>query len=257
MRIFRAYPQLVREAGVVRNISVTNAYSTGSGITTGLLAGLNRGLITYATSSGSADAETVGLAAGLVGENQGDILRSSSSAGAYSTGGSASLAGANSGLIVQSFASGGSGGAYRSVSGGLVLNNSGTITQSYFTGDTASTEVGGIAAFNSGAISESFVAGRVFNISFVSPYKDEMGAIAESNTGTIASNVFWDVQVSGNRSGVYSGTPVSAANGLSTAQMGKVSSFGPTWDFSKGGVWVMPSDGTHPILRWQAEANTL
>jgi hypothetical protein len=33
--------------------------------------------------------------------------------------------------------------------------------------------------------------------------------------------------------------------------MSMASSFGPTWDFSPAGTWVIPEGGTHPILRWQ------
>ncbi|WP_050455597.1 two-partner secretion domain-containing protein [Candidatus Burkholderia verschuerenii] len=248
---------IIGTGGVVRNVSLENAYAEGSGVTVGILAGLNRGLITYATSSGYADAKTSGLAAGLVAVNEGVIERSSSSAGVYSTSASGGLVGLNSGSIVQSFANGSSGGAYRSWSGGLVNINTGTITQSYFTGNTSSVEVGGIANSNSGSISESFSAGRVYNIALVPPYMNEQGAIAQSNTGSIASNVFWDVEVTGNAAATYSGMPVSAANGLSTTQMSNPSSFGPTWDFSKNGVWVMPAGGTHPILRWQTAAQSL
>ncbi|MEZ2354570.1 hypothetical protein [Caballeronia sp. RCC_10] len=41
------------------------------------------------------------------------------------------------------------------------------------------------------------------------------------------------------------------ANGLTTVQMSKTASFGPTWDFNAGGTWVMLPNATHPILRWQ------
>jgi filamentous hemagglutinin family protein len=248
---------IIGTGGVVRNVTVANAFAGGGDVVVGILAGFNRGLITNASTSGSAGADSSGLAAGLVARNDGVIERSSSTAGVYATALSGGLVGVNTGSIVQSYAAGSSGGAYRSSSGGLVYDNSGTITQSYFTGYTSSTEVGGIAAYNNGTISESFSAGGVVNISLVSPFKDEQGAIARSNGGTIANNVFWDVQVTGNAAATYDGTPVPAANGLSTAQMSDPASFGPTWDFSNDGVWVMPGGGTHPILRWQTASKTL
>jgi hypothetical protein len=36
--------------------------------------------------------------------------------------------------------------------------------------------------------------------------------------------------------------------------MSAAASFGTTWDFSPTGTWVMPAGGTHPILRWQQDA---
>lgn len=81
----------------------------------------------------------------------------------------------------------------------------------------------------------------------------DRGGIADYNGGKIASDVFWDRDKTGQAFGVGSGTPVGAANGLTTAQMSMAASFGPTWDFGTGGTWVIPPNATHPILRWQVQ----
>jgi hypothetical protein len=131
--------------------------------------------------------------------------------------------------------------------GGLAVSNNGTITQSYTTGYVAGITIAGATVANNGTISESFVSGPMDRY-FPS---DVVGAISDNNAGTIANNVFWDVQTTTANVGTVSGTPVLAANGLTTAQMSTASSFGPTWSFTPDGTWVIPAGGTHPILRWQ------
>jgi hypothetical protein len=46
------------------------------------------------------------------------------------------------------------------------------------------------------------------------------------------------------------GTPIPAANELTTGQMSTPASF-VSYDFSSTGVWAMPAGATHPALRWQ------
>lgn len=235
--------------GVVRNLSVENAYSNAAVPgPVGILAGLNQGLISNSHTSGAAQQAFAGPGGGgLVGQNDGTIERSSSSVSAGGADASAGLAVINNGLIVQSFSTGNFGGAGRSYGGGLVSTNNGTITQSYWTGSSASPDVGGIANDNQGTISESFAASAAVPHTF----PQVVGGIASNNDGTIANDVFWDAQMSGATEGVLRGTPLPASNGLTTAQMSMASSFGPTWDFSPKGTWVIPEGGTHPILRWQ------
>ena len=235
--------------GVVRNVSVENAYSNAAVPgPVGILAGLNQGLISNSHTSGAAQQAFAGpAAAGLVGQNDGTIERSSSSVDVGGADASAGLAVINNGLIIQSFSTGGAGGGGRSSAGGLVSTNNGTITQSYWTGGSAATDVGGIARDNQGSISESFAASAAVSHTF----PQVVGGIASNNDGTIANDVFWDAQISGATEGVLRGTSVPVANGLTTAQMSMASSFGPTWDFSPAGTWVIPEGGTHPILRWQ------
>ncbi|MDR5808285.1 hypothetical protein [Caballeronia sp. LZ019] len=94
---------------------------------------------------------------------------------------------------------------------------------------------------------ESFASGPV--ASFVRPAF--RGGLVADNRGNVAADVFWDRETTGQASGVGSGTPVPVTNGLTTAQMSKPESFGPTWDFSAAGTWIMRLAATHPVLRWQ------
>ncbi|SAL38515.1 two-partner secretion domain-containing protein [Caballeronia telluris] len=238
--------------GVVRNLSVENAYANGSvSGPVGIIAGVNQGLITHSHTSGVSVQYFAGSGAGgFVARNDGTIERSSSSAGFTGLEALGGLAVVNNGLIVQSFVDGAASGGSRSNGGLLVTTNNGTIAQSYATGVASMTYLGGLVGTNDGTISESFAASPLDSHA----YPQIKGGIALNNGGTIANNVFWDVQTSTATDGVYSGTPAPAANGLSTAQMSTASSFGPTWDFSPTGTWVMPAGGTHPVLRWQQAA---
>jgi hypothetical protein len=128
--------------------------------------------------------------------------------------------------------------------GGLVGVNSGTIAQSYATGSVSGMTRGGLAASNSGIIQESFSTTAIGPLPTSGPH----GGVVGSNSGSVASNVFWDTETSGTLDG---GPGVSASNGLTTAQMSTPASFGPTWDFSPTGIWVIPAGATHPVLRWQ------
>ncbi|WP_254604727.1 two-partner secretion domain-containing protein [Paraburkholderia phenoliruptrix] len=236
--------------GVVRNLGVVNASAAiFPRMTGGLVAVINAGLITNTYSSGEVSlvrgTEGV-LAGGLVGQNDGLIERSSSSATVHPAAGTGGgLVGVNNGSIVQSFASGMVSGGSRSVAGGLVGRNSGAITQSYATGIAGGgMNRGGLAADNSGTIQESFSTTEIPPLPTFYPH----GGVVGTNSGSVASNVFWDTQTSGTLDG---GPGVSAANGLTTAQMSTPASFGPTWDFSPTGIWAMPAGATHPVLRWE------
>jgi filamentous hemagglutinin family protein len=234
--------------GVVRNLGVVNESAVTFFGRAGLVAAINAGLITNTYSSGSVATPAVPSlgAGGLVGVNDGVIERSSSSAGVDVQGAGGGLVGVNNGSIVQSFASGTAGGGSHSHVGGLVGYNSGTITQSYATGRALGETRGGLADSNSGTIQESFSTTGIAAFPPFSPH----GGVVAFNTGTVASNVFWDTATSGTLDG---GPGVSAANGLTTAQMSTPASFGPTWDFSPTGVWAMPAGATHPVLRWELE----
>jgi filamentous hemagglutinin family protein len=243
---------VIDTTGVVRNLGVLNANASGSGnAPVGIVAGLNRGLITNTYTSGSAGSPEVPSfgGGGIVAQNDGTIERSSSSATVGGQGNYGGIASVNNGSIIQSFATGEVGGGSHSAGAGLVSENNGFITQSYSTGAAELYYVGGLVLDNNGTITESFSTSHL-----VPQFPPELkGGVAYSNHGTI-STTFWDVQTTTASNGVFEGTPVPAANGLTTAQMSTASSFGPTWDFSPTGTWVMPADGTHPILRWQLGA---
>ena len=102
---------------------------------------------------------------------------------------------------------------------------------------------GALVSVNTGTIAQSFAT---------SPNSgDGQAGIAWSNSGTIGSDVFWNMDTTGANVGVLAGTPVPAANGLTTAQMSTPSSF-VGYDFGPNGIWAMPSGATHPVLAWQA-----
>ncbi|NUY00899.1 filamentous hemagglutinin N-terminal domain-containing protein [Paraburkholderia sp. JPY169] len=253
--------------GVVRNMNISGTESVAIGFIgpIGILAGANNGRVVGVNTSGTvissgpeaASSPDYSIAGGLVGINTGSILRSSSSAAVtagYVLGG---LVGANTGLINQSFATG----PVVSLSyinqggGGLVGDNSGTINQSYATGSTtlrgycrgaSGTPCGGAALVvtNEGTISQSFATGLV-----TQPFYEPIG-IARTNTGTIGNDVYWNIDTTAATIAVRYGTPIPAANGLSTAQMSTPTSF-VGYDFSPTGVWAMPAGATHPVLRWQ------
>jgi hypothetical protein len=103
--------------------------------------------------------------------------------------------------------------------------------------------VGGLVGSNTGSISESY-AWSHFTVGANSP----TGGIAGTNSGSIAANVFWNSETSGASAGVGSGTSVAASSGLTEAQLRDPASFGPTWDFSAHGTWVVA--GLLPGLRW-------
>jgi filamentous hemagglutinin family protein len=252
--------------GYVRNFKITNSLATPSypdfvdpgGL--GLLARDNQGVIAnvYVQGGVAGYADTGG---GLVGTNEGAIMRAGSGAGVSSDGLNGGLVGTNDGTIVQSYATGGVGGSYGIYNfvvngGGLVAVNNGTISQSYATGDAAGqpyTIAGaGLAAYNNGSITQSFSTGQVSGYSPVPHEVVRLAGVTLGNSvgnsgGSVGSDVYWNVQTSGQS---YGGPGVSAANGLTTAQMSNPASF-VGWQFGPGGVWAMPAGATHPVLAWQ------
>jgi len=253
--------------GVVRNIDVGgNSAGSGGYYSIGLLAGVNNGTIAYGSSSGGI-AQSGALDAylttsgGLVGTNFGTIMRSSSSAGIDAAGNLGGLVGLNNGLIAQSFATGeATAEPFAGGAGGLVGGNGGLITESYATGATSlgfsscpgpgCTSGSAALVWNNtgGTITQSFATGPVNNPNGIPP----AGIASINDGGTIGNDVYWNKDTTGATSGVYSGTSVPAANGLTNAQMQQVSSF-VGYDFGPGGVWAMPSGATHPVLQWQLQ----
>jgi filamentous hemagglutinin family protein len=262
---------------VVRNLNV-NAIVTpfGTGSTDlelgveGILAAESWGTISNVHVSGTinnligipgnqVEYTTIG---GLVGANYGTIERSSSTVIIATNGSAGGLVGYNKGSIIQSYAAGqvqgielvlGSpnpGPSEASVAG-LVDGNDGTITQSYFSGFVSnlcfnqSCSAAGLVNANNGTISQSFVSGSIGGSGLTSRY-----GIAEANNGTITNDVYWNKDTWGTLAGVGSGTPLPAANGLTTAQMSTASSF-VGYQFGPNGVWAMPAGASSPVLRWQ------
>ncbi|OJB18333.1 filamentous hemagglutinin [Burkholderia ubonensis] len=210
--------------GVVRDVNVS-AQTSGIPVLffgEGILAVNNYGTITNVFTSGSniIPNDPYQSAAGLVGANYGLIARSGSSVTV--------AAGAQA--------------------GGLVIDNQGTITESYATGPVSAftfshAGAGGLVAFNSGTITQSFASGPVSSASIYA------GGICEGRCSGVGNDVYWNVQTTGQTS---SGSNLPASNGLTTAQMSNPASF-VGWDFGPNGAWAMPAGSTHPVLRWQLE----
>ncbi len=252
--------------GFVRNFKMTNSYALpGYGdyieaSAVGLLARDNQGVVANVFVQGSVVGYAV-TGGGLVGSNEGTIMRAGADVGVSSDGINGGLVGHNSGTIVQSFATGDVGGvafgATPAVSGGgLVAVNDGTIAQSYATGNAAGDPftivAAGLAAYNNGTITQSFATGQVSGQSPIQHQGPQLAGITNGNTvgasgGSVGSDVYWDAQTSGQS---YGGPGVPDANGLTTAQMSNPASF-VGWNFGPGGVWAMPAGATHPVLAWQ------
>jgi hypothetical protein len=177
------------------------------------------------------------------------------------------LVGINYGTIDQSYATGDVVPNIHGVAGGLVGNNFGTVSHSYTTGVTfGDFSVGGLVLANAGTIEQSFATGPVEIYCNISSCNNVHGGIAASTGGavdnngnfipapgaTIASNVYWNKETTGQPTDVGSGTQLPASNGLTTAQMSSPASFDASWDFSPTGIWVIPAGATHPVLRWQS-----
>jgi filamentous hemagglutinin family protein len=258
--------ETIGQTGVIRNLNITDAQmlTLSKGVPGGVLAGDNQGLIVNVSVSGSAQGDYYDYPSGgalpvggLVGTNEGTIVRSSANVQVSNGGLAGGLVGQNAGVILQSYATGSvsaltnpfNGATIHQVrAGGLVGANSGTISQSYATGAVSGTslDAGGLVAENSGTITQSFATGNVSGVTDGSA-TPQLGGVVAQNTGTIGADVYWNKETSGQASG---GPGVPAANGLTSAQMIQPTSFAG-WNFGPGGVWAMPPQATNPVLQWQ------
>ncbi|WOD14978.1 two-partner secretion domain-containing protein [Paraburkholderia kirstenboschensis] len=210
---------LVGQAGVLRDVGVEDSSVNTSHSGSGLLAGVNQGVIANAHSTGAAselfqNGTTFG---GLVGRNEGSIERSWSSAAISGSDANGGLVGYNLGSIAQSYATGSVSPVFLTGYGGALVGiNDGTVTQSFATGavQTRSMPTHGVSAFGS---------------------------------GTLAQDVYWNKETTGQPA---SGGSLPPSNGLTTAQMSDPANFAG-YDFGANGVWAMPSGATQPVLRWQ------
>ncbi|MBB5411332.1 filamentous hemagglutinin family protein [Paraburkholderia sp. HC6.4b] len=237
---------VIGKTGVVRNFDLTQSSATSSAGPVGLLAGTNYGLIVQVGVFGSVQStgDTSSVAGGIVGENRGLVEQSFAAVQVSGAGMVGGLAGTNDGCIEQSVAEHRAGAGAKATIGGLVGTNHGGINQSnaieILTGGAV---VGGLVGSNAGVIRESYAK------STLAPDPGATtGGIAGTNSGRIAADVFWNSESSGATAGVGSGTPVASSSGLTDEQLTEPASFGPTWDFSANGVWVVGFP--YPTLRW-------
>jgi filamentous hemagglutinin family protein len=253
---------VILQGGVVRNVGIVGEGGSNSARgTAGILAFANHGTVVNSHSSGIiSGAGTGDWLGGLIGFNDGAVERSWSNAQVSGQGGFlGGLVAFNDGTISQSYATGRVSSAANAVAGGLVGMDFGLVSQSYATGAVSSGlggAAGGLLGNNSssnGGIHESFATGPVHGAVSADPCQSTLvGGIAALNpANSIASDVFWNKDSTGQAQGTGAGQPpVPSVNGLTSEQMTQTASF-PTYDFSATGVWAMPPGSTHPVLRWQ------
>jgi filamentous hemagglutinin family protein len=235
--------QDIGATGVVRDVNVNSNVSPTAPPGTlplgaGILAFYNYGTIANVFTSGAFGtpvSNSYTEIAGLVAENDGLIARSGSSA-TLQGGSAAGLALTNGGTITESYTTGSVTGSERSYvsAGGLVLSNESVMY------------VGHGGTLIQGTITQSFVAGPVSS-GTTGGSTTTGGICAPGCGGNIGSDVYWNVQTTGQSS---SGGNLPASNGLTTAQMSDPASF-VGWDFGPNGAWTMPPGATHPVLTWQ------
>ncbi|MEX3789456.1 filamentous hemagglutinin N-terminal domain-containing protein [Paraburkholderia sp. BR14374] len=228
---------VVRDVNVTSNVSLTAPPATLP-LGAGILAFYNYGTIANVFTSGAFGtpvSNSYTEIAGLVAENDGLIARSGSSA-TLQGGSAAGLALTNGGTITESYTIGSVTGSERAFvsAGGLVLSNQ------------SATYVGHGITINQGTITQSFVAGPVSS-GTTGGSSTTGGICAPACGGIIGSDVYWNVQTTGQSS---SGGNLPASNGLTTAQMSDPASF-VGWDFGPNGAWTMLPGATHPVLTWQ------
>jgi filamentous hemagglutinin family protein len=247
---------------------IVNASSTGGAITNavdnrsaavGGLVGVNDGTIlrSWADTSamGAAGGDRVG---GLVGLNRGTISQSYATglvrAGDGSTVGG--LVGTSGGLVTQSYATGaalvgGSGGS----AGGLVGGNTGTISLSYATGMTlteANGISGGLVGSNGGQVNQSYATG----VAVAGAGGFAGGLVGASFNGAL-NNSFWDIGTSGRTQALGSGTAGVNVVGLTTAQLqgAALTGTGVTGALTDAGnlsaAFAGGTGGLYPYLAWR------
>jgi len=133
--------------------------------------------------------------------------------------------------------------------GGLVGDNSGTVSNSYSTASvTGNDYVGGLVGLNNGHVSNSYCTGSVTGNYTVG------GLVGLNFYDLTVSNSFWDTETSGQN--------VSAGGmGKNTAEMHEIATFlGATWNITAVAlnetnpayIWNIVNNVTYPFLSWQA-----
>ncbi|QTH44276.1 S-layer homology domain-containing protein [Cohnella sp. LGH] len=199
---------------------------------------------------------------GLVGWNSGGSINNSSVSGEmtgdYSAGG---LVGDNSGSITDSYASANVTGV-ESVGGLVGYNFSGTtIHNSHASGKvTGNEEIGGLVGRNVGSISNAYASGEVnggsnvgglvgFNVQAVSNAYSSGKVTGDTAVGGLVG--FNTGAVTNSYWDIQaSGQAHSAAGeGKTTEQLQQQATFSDEWNFFE--IWTIGENGSYPILRWE------
>ena len=238
--------------GTINQCYVTGTV-IGNGGTAGGLAGRNNGYSTagtidrcYAYCQVSGGNGT----GGLVGSNYyGKVYDSYATGPVSGTGSVGGLAGSNSSsTLTKCYATGPVTGSENNV-GGLVGSNyfyyAGSIIKCYATGSVTSSGqyIGGLVGYNYGwsigTVSDCYSSGKVAGGGTV-------GGIIGYHKTTTVSGSYWDIDASGQTTGIGSNSGTGVPTGLTTAAMRQSASFSG-WDFP--GVWNIRADSTYPGLQ--------
>ncbi|MGH6877771.1 MAG: hypothetical protein ACREHV_10400 [Rhizomicrobium sp.] len=201
--------------------SISGAEISGSfeGVNSAGLAGLNAGSIE--SSSTKVSIMVLGFAAGLVSSNLGTISRSHATGTVTSSGSGGvtvdGLVGLNrGGIIDQSFADVAVTGADGSTVGGLVGEDTGTVTNSYAEGAVTGgdqSSVGGLDGYGNGVVQDSYSTGAVSGGN-----ESGVGGFIGYDEGSIVTDGYWDTTTSGTDQGTGNGN-VTGLTGLTTEQL--------------------------------------
>jgi filamentous hemagglutinin family protein len=238
----------LNDSSIIGDMSVGGVAGTNDGIIT-LVQNLSDGTPTLSGANYMGGTATVGLmgqndAGGIVGDNGAtgqvgeDVNTAAVQGTGYSPFGIGGLAGANTGTITQSYNTGNIGAGTETAVGGLAGYNGGQVDDSYSGGGSmggtidGAADVGGLVGFNdSGAILETS-----YN---TSPVGTGNGELAGINYGTVL-HTYWDTDNSGGNPGIATNNntaDTTDAVGYTTAQLMDARNFSqgsaPTqWDFS-------------------------
>jgi filamentous hemagglutinin family protein len=239
--------------------SINNSYASGNVIGTDRVGGLIGSSFQHRITSSYASGSVTGnsYVGGLIGR-VGDLGKITNSYASANVSGNDRVGGLTGGSVNYSvftniYASGSVDGVDRV--GGLVgeAGYGDTLTNSYATGSVSGSNfVGGLAGLtiSKSLIDKSYASGSVTGTTNTSGFVGR-------NDGAI-SNSFWDMQTSGQGTGLGSG-PAISLTGLSTAQMLTQANFtaattangnaNPNWDFNN--TWYMVDSSTRPFLRME------
>jgi len=264
------------QAGVIKNIGLTNATVIGQDRVGGLAGHNYIGNVSNSYSTGSVIGDY--MVGGLVGENiEGSVSHSysdsdvsaisgevgglvgsiylSTVSNSYSTGSVngpdvvGGLLGVNADSTVSnSYSTGSVKGTY--IVGGLVGANGGALSNSYATGNvTGDADIGGLVGHNFiGNVSNSYSTGNVTGVTYVG------GLIGENEGEGIISNSYWNIETSGQATS-------GGGTGKNTTEMKDIATFSLTgWNIiavalnetNAAYTWNIVNNITYPFLSWQS-----
>lgn len=240
--------------GRIKNMGVVNVAIQGRGYVGGLAGKINLGELIACHADGSVNG-TSSSAGGLVGENYGSTITFCHAVGpVVGATGVGGLVGANNGRLSACYADCSVVGTGQySNAGGLVGYNEGNTTINCFAAGSVigSIYVGGLVGTNGAALIHCYSVGSVGGDVAVA-------GLLGYNWGPLTA-CFWNIQTSGQGSGIGDGGSSDQVNGLTTAQMRIQATFlDAGWDFTNEALngildpWRMCADGVDfPRFNWE------